>query len=66
MVFPIMCVLINTFNPLARLIARSGLSTRKTRNIFTTEIALELNRGMEIEWRFIIIKKNMMMMMILP
>lgn len=31
-----------TFNPLARLIALNGRSTRKTRKIFTTDIAPEL------------------------
>lgn len=31
-----------TFSPLARLMARRGRSTRSTRRIFTTEMALEL------------------------
>lgn len=34
-----------TLSPLALLMARRGLSTRRTLRIFTTEMALELGRG---------------------
>jgi len=36
---------VDTLSPLALLIARRGRSTRSTRRIFTTEMALELRRG---------------------
>lgn len=41
-----------TLSPLARLMARSGRSTRRTRRIFTTEIVPELvwkNRSINLE-----------------
>lgn len=39
-------IVFNTFNPLALLMARRGLSTLSTLRIFTTEIALDLHKDM--------------------
>lgn len=42
---------LNTFSPLARLMARSGRRTRKTRKIFTADIASELfEREENVKW----------------